>query len=140
MTGAKIVIVAAAALALARGATAAEDSTTPPPSNRAAPTAAKQLDLRAPDITKLYTREQLNRWLAKIDQNIEEVEVRGASVPAPSFTPSVWGGIAAPIWALLHPSQAWRIFAPLPPDQTRGMQNQKPDATTGFLEPAAIRR
>jgi hypothetical protein len=27
----------------------------------------------------------------------------------------VWGGIAAPVWALLNPTQAWRIFLPIPP-------------------------
>ena len=27
----------------------------------------------------------------------------------------VWGGIAAPVWAMLHPSEAWRIFLPVPP-------------------------
>jgi hypothetical protein len=27
----------------------------------------------------------------------------------------VWGGIGAPVWALLHPTQAWRIFVPIPP-------------------------
>lgn len=27
----------------------------------------------------------------------------------------IWGGIAAPVWALLHPTEAWRIFLPVPP-------------------------
>jgi len=28
----------------------------------------------------------------------------------------VWTGLAAPVWALLHPAEAWRIFLPIPPE------------------------
>jgi hypothetical protein len=36
---------------------------------------------------------------------------------APMHDPvrDVGGGLFAPFWALLHPTQAWRIFAPIPP-------------------------
>jgi hypothetical protein len=100
----------------------------------------RKLDLRAPDITKLYTPEQLNGILeASRTDNIEEVEVEAArgKTHAPS-TPDVWGGLAAPVWALIHPLQAWRIIAPLPPDRTRMMASSPPDFTTGYLEPAAV--
>lgn len=133
----KILIVGAASLAFARAGAAAEGDPAPGAPLREPQSASKPLDLRPPDITNLYTREQLDRLLARIDKNIEEVEVRGAPVPAPTFTPRVWGGIAAPIWALLHPLQAWRIIAPVPPDQARHIGNEKPDATNGPLEPAA---
>ena len=81
----------------------------------------KPLDLRAPHITQLYTSEELNRILATtfIREDIEEVEVESEREHAPTDTPTVWPGIAAPVWALLNPAQSWRIFAPLPPDQTR---------------------
>jgi hypothetical protein len=108
------------------------------PAAQAAP--PLKLDLRAPDITKLYTPEQLHGILAASRaDNIEEVEVEAArgKAHAPS-TPDVWGGLAAPVWALIHPLQAWRIFAPLPPDRTRMMASSPPDFTTGYLEPAAI--
>jgi hypothetical protein len=52
-------------------------------------------------------------------------------------TPNVWGGIAAPLWAVLHPTQAWRIFAPLPPDQARRAYNSKADATAPYQVTAA---
>lgn len=107
--------------------------------DEAAPAAsAKLLDLRPPDITQLYTRQQLNELLAKLEkENIEEVEVEGARVPPPTFTPRVWPAIAAPFWALLHPTQAWRIFAPIPPDQARAIGNKKAD-TEGLLEPIGV--
>jgi len=125
-------VVMAAALGLACAAVRADDE---------APVDAlqtKPLDLRPPDITKLYTPRQLDRLIAKMEaENIEEIEVEGARVPPPTFTPRVWPGIAAPFWALFHPTQAWRIFAPIPPDQARDIGNQKFD-TEGRLEPIGV--
>jgi hypothetical protein len=99
----------------------------------------KPLDLRPPDVTQLFTSEQLNRILAAtFRENIEEVEVEGEREYLPS-TPTVWPGIAAPIWALLNPAESWRIFAPLPPDQTRHMRYARANATDAYvLEPAGV--
>ena len=123
--------------------TAAEGaaSTTPSAAVATKPAApsARSLDLRAPDITRLFTSEQLNRILAaSFRRDIEEIEVQGARDRLPAATPSVWPGLGAPIWAVLNPTQAWRIFAPLPPDQTRGMQQARFDATADYLEPAGV--
>lgn len=99
----------------------------------------KPLDLRAPDITHLFTSEQLNRILSAtfVRDDIEEVEVEGEREHLKS-TPDVWPGIAAPFWAMLNPTQAWRIFAPLPPDQTRGLRYAGFNASDAYvLEPAA---
>lgn len=99
----------------------------------------KPLDLRVPQITQLYTSEELNRILATtfIREDIEEVEVEGARDRRPSDTPNVWPGIASPVWALLNPTQSWRIFAPLPPDQTRGQSFVRTNTTDAYLlEPA----
>ena len=87
-------------------------------SNTASP--SKPFDLRAPSITELYSREELDRIVANsyIREDIEEVQVESGRVRQPN-APNVWPGIAAPFWAVLNPSQSWRIFAPLPPDQTR---------------------
>jgi hypothetical protein len=106
----------------------------------AAPTPApsKPLDLRPPQITKLYTPRQLDQLIAKMEaENIEEIEVEGARIPPPTFTPRVWPGIAAPFWALLHPTQAWRILAPIPPDRARDIGNQS-FTTEGRLEPLGV--
>ena len=84
------------------------------------PVPSRQLDLRAPDITQIYSREQINRVLAPTyADNIEEIEVEGERGPPPPNTPNVWPTIAAPIWAFAASTQAWRIFVPMPPDQTR---------------------
>lgn len=99
----------------------------------------KPLDLRAPQITQLFTSEELNKILATtfVREDIEEVEVEGARDRRPTDTPEVWPGIAAPVWAVLNPSQSWRIFAPLPPDQTRGLEYVRANATDAYvLEPA----
>jgi hypothetical protein len=121
----------AASLALASSQADAEDkaAAAPPP---------KPLDLRPPEVTKLYTPRQLERLIAKMEsENIEEIEVEGARVPAPTFTPRVWPAIAAPFWALFHPTQAWRIFAPIPPDQAREIGNRK-FTTEDRLEPLGV--
>ena len=100
----------------------------------------KPLDLRPPNVTHLFTSEQLNRILAaSFREDIEEVEVEGERDRTPTNTPDVWPGIAAPLWALMHPTQSWRIFAPLPPDQTRGLQYVRANATDAYvLEPAGV--
>ena len=123
-------VLLAATLALAcTAAHAADEAAQPPP---------KQLDLRAPDVSKLYTQRQLERLIAKMETDfIEKIEVEGARIPPPQFTPRVWPGIFAPFWALLNPTQAWRILAPIPPDQARHIGNQ--DFTTeGYLEPLGV--
>jgi hypothetical protein len=131
ITGTGFAALIAAGLGLVCPAALADDkvaAATPP-----AP--AKQLDLRTPDITKLYTRKQLETLIARMEADaLEEVEVEGARVAPPTFTPRVWPAIAAPFWALLHPTQAWRIFAPIPPDQARDIGDEKP-TTDGYLEP-----
>jgi hypothetical protein len=123
----------AAALGLACAAVQADDkaATTPPP--------AKPLDLRPPDVTKLYTPRQLERLIAKMESdNIEEIEVEGARVPPPTFTPNVpLGTFAATFWALFHPTQAWRIILPVPPDQAKDIGNQT-FTTEGRLEPLGV--
>jgi hypothetical protein len=94
-----------------------------------------------PDVTHLFSTEQLDRIIAASfrRENMEEVEVEGARDRMPTATPNVWPGIAAPFWALVNPAQAWRIFAPLPPDQTRGMQQARFNASDEYvLEPAGI--
>lgn len=125
--------------ALLNGSVSAEESAAAAAS-AARPLEARPLDLRPPNITHLFTSEQLNRILAaSFRDDLEEVEVQGARERMPTATPDVWPGIAAPLWALLNPAQAWRILAPLPPDQTRGMRNVRFNATEEYvLEPAAV--
>jgi len=105
------------------------------------PAASKRLDLRIPDITEIFSPEEIAVFIARTQypETIEQVEVEGQRVPQPPDTPVVWPGIAAPFWAILNPTQAWRIFAPLPPDQTHRLVQLTPDATSPYREPAAFR-
>ena len=124
-----VVIAAAAMLAGTRGA--AQDTPAHPAADPPSAETPKSLDLRAPDLTKLYTTGQIEALLAKAEPvDDKAVVVEGTREPAPHVTPDIWSGIATPFWALLHPMQAWRVFLPLPPDQTRGMETTPYSADT----------
>ena len=98
---------------------------------------AQRIDLRIPHITELYTHEQIQALLAPTFREprdyTEEVEVQGRRE---AITPTVWRGIAAPFWAIFNPTQAWRIIAPFPPDQSRALAFNA-DVTTPYQRPAA---
>jgi hypothetical protein len=124
-----VVIAAGAMLAAARVAAedAANRSAADEPVHAPAADTSKSLDLRAPPLTELYTREQIEAMVARtapVDD--KSVVVEGTREPPPHVTPDIWQGIATPFWALLHPTQAWRVFLPLPPDQVRGTE-KKPE-------------
>lgn len=45
-----------------------------------------------------------------------EVTVTAAELlPMHGIYDEMWAGILAPVWAIMHPTQAWRIFVPIPP-------------------------
>ena len=84
-------------------------------------------DLPRSRLDLLLTREELRAIVhryeirtgevltAPIDE--DEVVVTGPRELAPMRDASqdVWGGIAAPFWALMNPKDGWRIFVPVPP-------------------------
>lgn len=112
-------------------------ATDPKPASAApASQAATRLNLRLPDITSFLSQEQIDTVLSKTADRdtLEEVEVEGSRLRrvVPAATPEVWQGIASPVWAILHPLQAWRILAPIPPDRARYVGNYTPDATDSF--------
>src|SRR6185295_17298930 len=71
-----------------------------------------QLDLRAPDIHHVFSEAELQQTLQPRDEpqeyEIQETRVEGAR----QLTPVAIGILAIP-WAILHPTQAWRIFTPM---------------------------
>jgi hypothetical protein len=70
------------------------------------------LDLRAPDIRRVFPAAELAVPLQDPDEAVavqETVQVEGQREQTP-----VSVGIMALPWAVLHPTQAWRIFMPLP--------------------------
>jgi hypothetical protein len=135
-TGAHLTVVAATLLLCS--AVFGQDATSSAPSPTLAAATATRLDLRVPKITEVYTPQQIAIFLARTRaDDLDEVEVEGRREPRQPVTPNVWGGLATPLWAVLHPTQAWRIFAPLPPDQVLRTYNPKPDATASYQVTAA---
>ena len=126
-------VLAAALFVLSAPATADDKGKGKPAAEPPKPAALtpKRLDLRAPDITKIFSAAQLSYVLSKtLDPSMEEIEVEGRrSGPLPPSSPTVWPAIAAPFWAIAHPTQAWRIVAPMPPDQASRVGGDTPDAT-----------
>jgi hypothetical protein len=52
-----------------------------------------------------------------IESGLEDVTVTAPAelLPMDDVYDEMWGGVLAPVWAILHPTQAWRIFLPIPP-------------------------
>jgi hypothetical protein len=87
------------------------------PGNRQAARAAPhaKLDLHAPPLSHIYSSTELRYILAPDDSDDDsatEVSVKGSKYVSP--VPGAPGNqlLAVP-WALMHPTQAWRIFTPL---------------------------
>jgi hypothetical protein len=90
----------------------------PPVNEKVATIPSRPLELRTPDITTLVTAEELERLTRGTvaeERAIDEVQVQRRS-GLPPDRPPVWPGLLAPFWALAHPTQALRIFTPLPSD------------------------
>jgi hypothetical protein len=87
----------------------------------------------------LLTQSELRDWVrsyeTKTGQNLtspiedEEVVVRAPGMLAPmrDVSQDAWGGIAAPFWAILNPTNAWRILVPIPPKGTPQDERPAPD-------------
>ena len=79
-----------------------------------AATARPPLDLRIGDIRKYMTPEEFRALSAPVDEsNTVVVQANAPLLPMRSAL-DVPGGIVAPFWALVHPTQAWRLLAPDP--------------------------
>jgi hypothetical protein len=117
----------AAVFVLLAGATLAQ-AQTPPPVAASAPaakaavharstaTARPPLDLHAPPLSHIYPSAELRYILAvddpAVDDDTTEVSVKGTKYVV--RVPGVPGNqLQAIPWAIVHPTQAWRIFTPL---------------------------
>jgi hypothetical protein len=82
-------------------------------SNRTA--AARQLDLHTPPLNHIYPSSELRYIMAVEEPNADdttEVSVKGTKYGVQ--VPGVPGNqLQAIPWAIMHPTQAWRIFTPL---------------------------
>jgi hypothetical protein len=70
------------------------------------------LDLRAPEINRVFSQEELSKKLQDTEMQYDEVQetvqVQGERQLAP-----VSIGLMSLPWAVLHPTQAWRILTPV---------------------------
>jgi hypothetical protein len=74
--------------------------------------AKPSLDLRAPEIRRIVSQEELQRPL----EDEYEVQVQQEQVQVEGMRPEIYvpGGLASLPWAVMNPTQAWRIFLPVP--------------------------
>ena len=82
----------------------------PKQDDAAAKAKSASLDLKAPDIRQVVSEVEL-RQPTEETQEVQQVQVESTR-PDEVYVP---GGIASLPWAVMHPTQAWRIFLPVPP-------------------------
>ncbi len=75
---------------------------------------AHPLDLHAPPLERIYSRKELRYMLAYDPDEPSDTEVRVKGSRAGINVPVTPGNqlLAVP-WALLHPTQAWRVLTPI---------------------------
>lgn len=80
---------------------------------KTAKTNGKKLNLTAPDVSTVVPEQELKEPLQNPDQIQEVQESQTVSVKSDEgVPPEVPGGLGAIWWAVVHPSQAWRIVTP----------------------------
>jgi hypothetical protein len=80
---------------------------------KTAKTNGKKLNLTAPDVSTVVPEQELKEPLQNPDQVTEVQEAQTVSVKTnEGVPPDVPGGLGAIWWAVVHPSQAWRIVTP----------------------------
>ena len=85
-----------------------------PAATKAKPSAnGKKLNLTAPDVSTVVPEQELKEPLPNTEQVTEVQESQTVSVKTnEGVPPDVPGGLGAIWWAVVHPSQAWRIVTP----------------------------
>lgn len=87
------------------------------PVTGAAPVVPAQLMPTPPEVEAVVARYRMDAGYAT-DSQLEEIIVTAPAetLPMADVTRDAWTGLAAPVWALLHPTEGWRIFVPIPPE------------------------
>ena len=80
-----------------------------------------QAELRS--IIRGYETRTGENLTAPIDDDEVIVSAPGVLAPMRDVAHDVPGGLAAPFWAVANPTQAWRIFMPIPP---KGLPKDEP--------------
>jgi hypothetical protein len=81
------------------------------PSTASAPR-ANNLDLRAPELSRVFSQAELAQKLEDPDEAYDVQET--VQVQGERQLPQVSAGLMAIPWAVIHPTQAWRILMPVP--------------------------
>ena len=89
---------------------AAPPAATPPAATTATPP-ARTLDLAPPDIRKVVPSDQWDSPLPDDQSDADDQDMVRVKSEHPG--PDVPGGIASLWWGMWHPTQAWRILAPV---------------------------
>ena len=71
------------------------------------------LNLNAPDVRSVVPAEELREPLETPEQEAAAEDAATVQVKGESDAPDVPGGFGALWWAMKHPSEAWRILAPV---------------------------
>ena len=74
------------------------------------------MDLHAPDVRKVFPIGELQRRLPEPEEERRALEDTTVEVSTDRMLPPPTAplGLFALPWAVMHPTQAWRIFAPVP--------------------------
>jgi hypothetical protein len=70
------------------------------------------LNLAAPDVRTVVAADELSEPLPELDQDAAAQEADTVQVQAGPDGPEVPSGFASIWWAVVHPTQAWRILSP----------------------------
>jgi hypothetical protein len=110
-----IAIALTAACATAHSQTpAAASAPAAKPTKAAATKPASSMDLQAPPLNHVIPRSELQYIMAPDDVEDSATEVRVKGAKQVVTVPGAPGNqLQAIPWALIHPTQAWRIFTPL---------------------------
>jgi hypothetical protein len=108
-------VLATAALARAEAQTAAATTSSAPAHLPVVTAARAPLDLHTPPLSHIYPSSELRYILAADDSSADsDTEVSVKSNKAVVRVPGAPGNqLQAIPWAIVHPTQAWRIFTPL---------------------------
>ena len=82
----------------------------PKTDDAAAKAKTASIDLKAPDIRRVVPEVELRQPDEPV-QDVQQVQVESTR-PDEVYAPL---GLASLPWAVMHPTQAWRIFMPVPP-------------------------
>ena len=109
MAGASAALLGAVSVAGAQETTPSPEFTPPPQLALSPP-----LDLRAPALTQLFSPAALQLMLVEQEETNDDQEPADVRVQSPRATPDVPRGLFRALpWAVMHPTQSWRILAPI---------------------------